>query len=411
MDPSGLVLVILLLALSGFFSACETAFISISPAKVRALLDKKMPGSSFLSRLKENPHRTLITILLGSNFVNIAASALTTVLVTQAFGSEAIGIATGILTLLVLFFGEVMPKSFAAANPELFSLISAPILYFLGLILTPLIWFLDRLVDAALRLFGLHKKKSITDEELIAMATIGAEEGAFGQHEVELIENVLEFTDIRVGEIMTPRIHIDSMPEDYDMKEAAEFIINHTHSRLPVYRDTIDHIVGVVSLKEIIKHLHEEEDDHTLRQVTLFNPPRVPVSMPVHDLFLLFKKHKQHMAIVVDEFGGTAGLVTMEDLLEELVGDIEDESDKEEDYMKKISDIEYEVSGRIQLEELEELIQINFDEPGHKSISSYLAEKLGRTPRKEDKVVHEDWEFEVTHVWRSTVLKVKVHKR
>ena len=359
-------------------------------------------------------HRTLITILVGNNFVNIAAAALTTVIVTERYGSTAVGAATGILTLLVLIFGEIVPKSLATAYTKQLSLIFAPPLYLLTLILIPIIWILDKLVQILLTLVGSGKQKQVTDEELIAMAAIGEEEGSIDEHERELIENVLEFNDIRVEEIMTPRVHINAMPETYNLDEATKFVIHHTHSRIPVYRRTIDNISGIVSLKELLKQLHDEDQKDltsiTLRQVDLMNPLKVAGSTPIHELFHQFKSKKTHMAIVLDEHGGTAGLITMEDLLEEIVGDIEDEEDQEDNRIKALANGEYEFSGRVELDELTELTDLEFDYPEYKTLNFLFTEKLGHLPKKGQKIIIEDWEFQITQMWRHTVLKVHAKK-
>lgn len=411
MNPTNIGTVIVLLILSGFFSASETAIVALSPAKVRTLVDKKARGSKYLEKLKKDPHKTLITILVGNNVVNIAAAALTTVIMTEVFGSSAVGIATGVLTLLILVFGEVIPKSFATARTKQLALFVAAPIYFFGLLITPIILVLDGLVDVLLKLLGAKKTHLVTDEELIAMAAIGAEEGAIDKHEKEFIENVLQFTDIKVDEIMTPRVHIDAMPEDYTLKEASDFILNHTHTRIPVYRETIDHVVGIAHLKELFQSLHDgETKQKNLRQIKLHTPVRVSSSMQIHDLFLLFKKHRQHMAIVIDEYGGTAGLITMEDLLEEIVGEIEDESDPEDEKIKKITEIEYEVSGRIQLDELEELLGVEFKYPGHRTVSFLMTEELAHLPKEGDKLTEKGWEFEITQMWRNSILKVTLRK-
>lgn len=409
MSPQ-LLTILILLVLSGFFSASETAIISLSPAKVRTLTEKKAAGSKSLTKLKENPHKTLITILVGNNLVNILASAMTTVLMTEMFGSAAIGIATGVLTLLVLIFGEIIPKSYATSHASKLALTVAPPLYLLYLILTPVTWLLDQLVGLMLKVVGGTRRNIVTDEELVAMATIGAEQGSIDEHERELIENILEFTDIRVEDVMTPRVHIDSVPEEFTLDEASNFFINHTHSRIPVYRENMDHIVGILNIKEVFKHLHEDDTDRTVRQIDLTTPLKVSESMTIHDVFMLFKRERQHMAIVIDEFGGTAGLVTMEDLLEEIVGDIQDESDLTNEKIKKIRDYEYEVSGRIQIDELEELTGLKLDFPDHKTITYLLTEKLGRIPRLEDSIKLKGWTFTVTKTWRDTVMTVLLKK-
>lgn len=409
---SNIVIVIILLLLSGFFSASETALVSISPARVRTLVESKKPGSKYLANLKHNHHKTLITILVGNNLVNIAAAAVTTAAATEHYGSAVVGIVTGVLTLIVLIFGEIVPKSLATNHAKRLSLIFAPPLYFLCLLLTPIIWFLDQLVKLILFFLGTSKQKQVTDEELIAMASIGAEEGSIDEQERELIENVLEFNDIRVEEIMTPRVHIDAIPEDYDLEEAAQFIINHTHSRIPVYRETIDNIVGILSVKELMKTMQEEEDhdEVILRQIELYKPLKVVHSMKINALFHQFKSKRVHIAIVLDEHGGTAGLITLEDLLEELVGDIEDEEDEEEERIVKKKSGLYQLSGRVELDELTELTGLEFNFPEYKTVSFLVIEKLGYLPKPGQKVEIEGWEFKITKMYRNTILELELRK-
>lgn len=409
---SDLVLVVFLLILSAISSASETALISLTPAQVRTLVESGKRGATYLAKLKQQHHKTLILILVWNNFVNIAASALTTVVMTELFGSAGIGIAMGILTFLILIFGEILPKSLATNYAKTIACFVAAPLYFLGVLFTPLIALLDLAVNGILKIFGAKHHIQVTDEELIAMASIGAEEGSIDEHELELIENALEFNDIPVEGIMTPRIHLDALPETFKLDEAAEFAVHHTHTRIPVYRETIDHIVGILSIKELLKQYHGQEtpEQTTLRQINLLTPLKMPHTMKVRDLFLQFKKRRTHMAIVLDEHGGTAGVVTMEDLLEELVGDIEDEQDGHEDHVKELAPDLYELSGRTELDELTKLTDIEFEHPGYKTVSFLIVDELGYLPREEQSIVIEGWRFKVTHLLRNTILKVELQK-
>ncbi|MFA4831567.1 MAG: hemolysin family protein [Candidatus Gracilibacteria bacterium] len=405
-------LVVFLIALSAVSSASETALISLTPAQVRTLVEAKKHGANYLAKLKQQHHKTLILILVWNNFVNIAASALTTVMMTKLFHSAGVGIAMGVLTVLILVFGEILPKSLATAHAKGIGCFVAPAIYFLGVIMTPIIWLLDLVVSGFLKLFGVKHHIQVTDEELIAMASIGAEEGSIDEHELELIENALEFNDIPVEGIMTPRVHVDALPETLKLDEATEFAVNHTHTRIPVYRDNIDHIVGILSLKELLKQYHTQEnpEETSLRQVNLLTPLKVPHTMKVQELFRQFKKKRMHMAVVIDEYGGTLGIVTMEDLLEELVGDIEDEQDLEEEHIKKISDHVYELSGRVELDDLAKIMKVEFEHPGYKTVSFLIIDTLGYLPHEGQSVVFENWQFTVTHMLRSTILKVKLEE-
>ena len=413
MDPD-LIIVIILLVLSGFFSASETALMTVTPAKVRTLVEAKKPGSHYLAQLKKHQHKTLITILVGNNFVNIAASALTTVMMTEYVGSAAVGLATGVLTLIILIFGEVVPKSLATTYAPRLSLLVSPPLYIMGAALTPLIWLLDGLVRVILLILGTEKQKQVTEEELIAMASIGEEEGSIDEHERELIENVLEFNDIQVGEIMTPRAHIDAVPENYDLEEATQFIIHHTHSRIPVYREKLDNIVGILSIKDLLRYLHDEDqddyDDITLRKVELARPLKVSAKMQIHDLFHKFKNQKTHIAMVVDKKGQLAGLITMEDLLEELVGDIEDEEDDAEERIRKLDEDHYQLTGHAQLDEIAAITGLKFEHPEHKNVSYLVTEELGHLPKKGQKITLDDWQFTVTKMYRHAILEVELKK-
>lgn len=410
MDPD-LIVILVLLLFSGFFSASETALMSVTPAKVRTLVDSKKNGSRILAKLKEQHHRTLITILVGNNFVNIAAASMTTLYVTEQFNSHMVGLATGILTLVVLIFGEIIPKSMATNYAKPIALLFAPPLYALSVVLSPIIWLLDKFVSIIIRLLG-AQEDHVTDEELIAMASIGEEQGSIDEHERELIENVLEFNDIKVEEIMTPRVHMDAMPEDYTLHEASQFVINHTRSRLPIYRDSVDHIVGILSIKTLVKALHEEEEkETTLRQIDLHKPLKVPAKLSIQKLFHQFKTKKTHMAIVMDEHGGVAGLITLEDLLEELVGDIQDEADEEEDNIKEVKNGVYELSGLTELWELSELTGLEFEWPDHKTIGFLFSEKLGHLPHTGQKINVENWQLKVTQMMRHTILKVELRKK
>lgn len=411
MDPAlGISLIILFVLLSSFFAAAETSVNSLAPAKVRTLLKEKKPGAIQLDWLKKHYHKTLIAVLLGNTFVDTLAAGVTTLLVTERFDSIYLGLASGVLTIVSLIFGEALPKAVANLHAQRVGLLVArPVRLYVWLI-TPVVWALDHVISAILRLLGAPQHNQVTDEELIAMASIGAEEGSIDKHELELIENALEFNDIPVEGIMTPRVHIDAIPETFKLDEATEFAVHHTHTRIPVYRDNIDHIVGILSLKELLKQYHTQDDpDHTsLRQINLLAPLKVPSSMKVQELFRQFKKRRTHVAIVLDEHGGTAGLVTMEDLLEELVGDIEDEQDLAEEHVKKLSAHKYQLSGRTEIDDLAQITGMKFEYPGYKTVSFLIIEKLGHLPSEGQSILIGNWQFTVTQMLRNTILKVKL---
>ncbi len=415
MDPAlGLGLIVIFVLLSAFFAAAETAISFLSPAKVRTLVEEKKPGSHQLDWLKKNYHRTLIAVLFGNQFVDTLAAAVATILVTERFDSVYLGLVSGILTIVSLIFGEALPKALASVHAQTVGLFVAPPIRLFVWVLTPLVWLLDRFINFILRLLGTKNQAQVTDEELIAMASIGAEEGSIEKDELELIEKALQFNDIPVEGVMTPRVHIDAIPESFKLDEAAEFAVNHPHTRIPVYRDNIDHIVGVLSIKELLKQYHNEEKPEKigLRQIQLMTPLQVPANLPLDDLFHAFKKKRMHMAVVLDEHGGTAGIVTMEDLLEELVGDIEDEQDMLETHITKTAkDGTYELSGRTELDEIMELTGLEFDHPGYKTVSFLIVDGLGYLPKEGETLSIGDWDFMVVKKWRNTILKVLLKKK
>lgn len=329
----------------------------------------------------------------------------------RLYGDKVLGYTAGVLTFAILLFGEVLPKSYATVHAEVFARFMAPIIYLFGIISSPVIWIFDAIVKIFFKIFGIKKQKLVSDEELIAMVSIGEEEGSLQENEKEIIENVLEFNDIEVQEIMTPRVNIDAMHEDYNLKEAAEFMLNHSHTRIPVYRDTIDNIIGFVTHRELLEELHNEVDSHTtLRQLKIRKPLTVSHSLRVHSLFKLFNKKQTQMAIVYDDNGKVLGLATMEDLIEEIVGEIMDESDRPEDDIKKISVREFEVSGQIHLDQLADITDLEFEYPEYKTISFLVHEKLGKHPVKNQKFIVNDWEFTVKQTFKNTILKIHVKR-
>jgi len=365
---------------------------SLSPAQIRTM------KSITVKRLTANPHKLLITILIGNNLVNVWSSVYAAFIFEQVFHSASIAVVTAVMTFFILMFGEIIPKSFATTHSKRFSRLVAPPLLGFQTVLWPIIWVLEKCIAVLIKIFrgkGNHLKKKVTEEELKAMISIGAEEGSIENREKELIENVLEFTDTRVENIMTPRVEIEALPESTSVKEAAEFIVNHSFSRVPVYRKNVDHIVSVVSVKEVLEAMSDEEDNKTLSQIHPSKALKVPHSMKINRLFHLFQKKRTHMAIVLDEHGGTAGLITLEDVLEEIVGEITDETDLDETHYKKISDDTILASGRAVLEDLSDELGLIFPQPEYKTISYMIVEKLGRFPKKGEIIKFDEFEVKV----------------
>ncbi|HCW32360.1 MAG: transporter [Candidatus Peregrinibacteria bacterium GW2011_GWF2_39_17] len=408
-----IVILVVLLSLSAFFSASETALVSLSPAKVRDLVRKKKKGALLVEQIKSHPHKLLITILIGNNLVNVLASVYATIIFENILGSAALGIITGILTFVILVFGEIAPKLFAQNHAKALSRYVAPFLYIFFVIFTPAVWLLDSFIKIMFLTTGKTKHENhVTEDELKAFVDIGAEEGAIQKDEQELIENVLEFSDTRVEEIMAPRVGIQALPLSSTIKEASDFVVKHHHSRIPVYDKNIDDIVGMITVKEILGRIHTEEMNKTLGSLNLLKPLKVPASKKINQLFHEFQKRRMHLAIVLDEHGGTAGLITLEDILEEIVGEIVDEFDEEEKPdLRKIGKSEVEATGKTLIEEINDALEIQIPAPEHKTISYYITEKLGRFPKRGEIIDDENFVTTIDEMNKHTIEKVTIERK
>ena len=412
MDLPSILILATLIVLSSFFSASETALIALSPAKVRDLCDKKRRFSGLVKKLKEDPNTLLITILIGNNIVNILASVYATIVFTAMFESNAIGITTGVMTLLILIFGEIVPKTFANKYAAPLSLIVSPALYALSITLFPAVWSLNLIVRGLEKLTGTDAiLKQASEDELLAMATIGAEEGSIEQAERELIENILEFNDIHVEQIMTPRISIAALPASTTIKEAGAFVLDHTYTRIPVYAAKLDNVIGVVTVKDILYHSQKGTLDISLKELQLQQVLHVPEMKKINELFRQFQKSHIHMAIVLDEHGGVTGLVTLEDILEEIVGEIIDEHDEDDEEIVKIGNTEWEAKGCTEIYDVNKAIGVTLPAPEHKPLSFLILQTLRRFPRKGEKIEVSGFVFIVDEMDRKRITKISIEKQ
>ena len=408
---SQLLLLIFLILLSGAFSGAEIALTSLSPAKVKAISKDKKFASGAIVKLKSKPQRLLITILIGNNLVNILTTVLATFWAVEVFGNNAIGIVTGVLTFLILMFGEITPKTFAQKYAERFSRGLAHPLLWLTNILFPVIWIFEKFTNvliSGLKLKGpLH---SVSEDELLALVDIVTKEGVIEEQEQELIENVLEFTDTTAEEVMTVKKDIEMLKIGTPINEAVHFFLNHSHSRIPVYKESIHNFVGIVTVHDILRFLHDPEKGKTLADFKLIAPIIVPKTKSISKLFHEFQKRRQHLAIVVDERGETAGLITMEDILEEIVGDIVDEQDQEEKMIKVIGKNEWLADGETSIEQINEDLDIELNYPEHQTISLLILEQLHRFPKLGEKIVYENLIFQVKEMGKKKIELVQISK-
>jgi putative hemolysin len=370
-----IVYLIILLLLSGFFSSSETALFSISRSKAKYLSKQKLKSNQLIYQMKKNPHRLLTTILIGNNVVNVAASALATQLTLQVFANYAIGLATGVMTLLILVFGEVVPKSVATRNNVLIAQIVIFPLYWFSLVCRPVVFFLDFIPKITGRI---QKTPAVTEEELITFVEVVREEGEIKEEEQKLIHRIFEFDDTNASEIMTPRADMFVIQADEPLN--LEIIADSGFTRIPVIENTIDNVVGILNVKDVLAYQAKNKNTPEVRQI--MRPPYfVPEHKKLDSLLQQFKKRKNHLAIVVDEHGGVSGLITLEDALEELVGEIRDETDKEERLITKRKNKEWIVMGKTEIEDVNEVIRMNIPESNeYDTFSGYVLEQIGRIP-------------------------------
>ncbi len=375
------IILIILLLLSGFFSSTETALFSISKIKARHLAKDKGKTYMLIERMKDDPHKLLSTILIGNNIVNVGASALATSVTINIFPNYAVGLATGIMTFLILVFGEVLPKSVATQNNILIARISIYPIYWLSNLFYPVIKFLNFIP----MLTGKIKRTpKITEEELMTFVEAVEEEGEIKEEEKELIHKIFEFDDTNTSEIMTPRA--DMFVIEADEKLHLEDIVKSGFTRIPVIEDDIDHVIGIINIKDLFLHQVTSDTEIDVRKI-MTKPYFVPENKKLDKLLHQFKIRKHHLAIVVDEYGGVSGLITLEDALEEIVGEISDETDKEEPHIVKLKTKEWIVLGKSDIDEVNEIIGMDIpDLKEYDTFSGYVLNTIGRIPKEKEKI-------------------------
>ncbi len=407
MDPTStgmIVALVILIALSAYFSATETAFTSLNRIRLKNKADDGDRRAKRTLALAEQYDKLLSTILIGNNIVNIAAAAIATVLFTKYFPVYGPAMSTVVLTVVVLIFGEISPKSLAKEFPERWAMFATPLLSLLTIILTPL----NFLFGLWKKLLGLLIRKNeedvITEEELVGMVEQAETEGGLDEHESELIRAAIEFNDLEVSEILTPRVDLVAVEENTDPDEIARLLTESGYSRLPIYKESIDNIIGVV----------HEKDFYAARYrgfkslADLIGPVIYTTgSTKISDLLRILQKNKAHMAVVVDEYGGTEGIVTLEDILEELVGEIWDEHDEVVESFRKLDDGSYIIQCSASLDDLYDLFSVRGD-PDASTISGWVVDQLGRVPEEGDMFQAEGLEVTVTQVEQRRVMEIQV---
>lgn len=413
MDPSEvtqLIILFILLSLSAFFSSAETALMSVNKLRMRTLADDDVRGSKKVMKLIEEPTKMLSAILIGNNIVNLTASSLSTSLAMDHFNSAGVGIATGILTLLILVFGEITPKSLATIHSEKLALAYSGFIYFLTQILTPIIFLVNKVSLGLLKLLGVDSKAkltSITENELRSYVEISHEEGVIESEERKMITNVVDFGDSLVKDLMVPRINMEFANIDSTYDELVSTFEIEKYSRMPVYKESKDNIVGIINLKDLFFY-HNKKDDFDIEAI-LREPYFTYEFKKTSELLIEMRRDSMAMAIVLDEYGATAGLITLEDLLEEIVGDIKDEYDEdEEDSIQCISEHEYIALGNTRLYEINEEIGLNLESDDYDSIAGHIIALLEHLPEEGETVTEKNVTYTVDSVDKNRIEKVHI---
>ncbi|QSZ66746.1 HlyC/CorC family transporter [Methanofollis aquaemaris] len=390
MTPDEIVLIglfVVCLVMSGFFSSAEVALISITRAKVRTLVNEERDGAEALAQLKEYPDHILITILIGNNVVNVGAASLATAVAIARFGDAGVGIATGVVVILMLVFGEIGPKTYAARYTDRLALFAAPWILLMAKVLYPLLWGYDRFSSHFSLMQG--AEPSITEEEIKEWIDVGEEEGTIEEEEREMLYSVFKFGETTAREIMTPRVDVVVI-EDTNSMEGSINLFNETGlSRLPVYHDQIDNVVGVLNVKDVFSAEFSKEEASISEM--MYDAFFVPESKMIDDLLKEMQIRKVHMAIVLDEYGGFAGVVTVEDILEELVGEILDEFDEEEPAIQKLGGGVYMVDAQVWVEHLNEDLEVALPVgESYETIGGLIFNMLGHLPLRGEVVKLKD---------------------
>ena len=399
-----------LLALSAFFSSSETAMMAVNKIRIRNLADAGLSSAQTLMKVLDNQPKMLSAILIGNNIVNISASSLATILVTRAFGDMYVGVGTGILTLLVLIFGEITPKTSATLYSETMALRFAKPIYMIMQVLTPVIFIVDKLSQGVLRLLHVDpnkKQDAITEDELRTIVEVSHEEGVIESDEKKMIYNVFDFGDSVAKDIMVPRIDMTFIDVNATFSEVIEVFREVKYTRYPVYEETTDNVIGIINIKDLL--LTENQKKFCIRDY-LREPLYTYEFKKTAELMVELRKTQNNIAIVLDEYGATAGLITLEDMLEEIVGEIRDEYDEdEEDLIRRIGPREYVVEAAMKLDDLNDQLGLDLESEDYDSIGGFIIGLLDHLPEEGEEVTHKNLRLVVDQVERNRIDKIHLY--
>jgi len=402
-------MLIALLVLSALFSSSETALTTVNRIRIRTLAGQGDKRAMTLLAVLQNPEKMLSVILIGNNVVNLYASSLATTVTLSLFGSKLVGVATGILTLAVLVFGEVAPKTMASRNAEQIALRAAGPVKCLMWLFTPLVFVVNNLARLVMKLFGADrpgKRELMTAEELRTIVQVGHEEGVIENSERKMIDNVFDFGDRSARDIMIPRIDMTCIDMEAGYDELMEVVREEKYTRIPVYKESADTIVGILNIKDLLFRAQ----DKPFRIAELMRKPLFTYEQKkTSELMVEMRKNYTNLAIVLDEYGVTAGMVTMEDILEEIVGEIRDEYDRDEEKsIRRIAPNTYLIEGNVKIDDVNEVLQLHLASEDYESIGGYVLEQLEHFPKEGECVTKGGISFTVTRMEQTRIAEVKL---
>ena len=403
-------ILIILLFLSSFFSMSETALMSLSKIRVRHMVEEGVKGAKLVEKLIEDPNKLLGAILIGNNIVNIAATSISTSLFISLWGQQGVAAATALMTVLVLIFGEITPKTISANNPEKVSVVVSKPINFFVIILKPIVFIFNIVTSIIFKIFGVDGdgvKPFITEEELKTMVNVSHEEGLLEMEEREIINNVFEFGDMQAKEAMVQRLDIVAIDTENSYDEIIELFKTEKLSRMPVYEETIDDIIGILNIKDVIFLSDEEIANFDIKKY-LRDPFFTYEFKKITQLLEEMKKDKSQMAIVVDEYGGTAGLITIEDLVEVIVGDIDDEYDEDEEEIQVISSNEFLVDGSTKINDVNEVLGIELESEEFDSIGGYIIGYIKHIPEENEVIEVDGIKFNIESVDKNRIKQIRI---
>ena len=403
------ILFFFMIVLSAFFAMSETALLSLSKFKARHWMEKKKFGSAYVKKLKDNPEVLLSTILVGNNIANTAAAALATSIALDIFQDNAIGIATGVATFFILIFGDITPKSIGTNNNEILAPLVAPIIWNVNIALYPLIKMLDYFLKGMNKFIGAKKIPIITHEELKSIIKVSEEEGTIKEMEKNMIQRIFDFDNITVSDVMTRKKSMVMVAADMPIKDVLNLQMAKMYSRLPVYDKNRDNIIGVLYLKDMMKHMKDGKVDVPVRHL-MRKPFFVFESKKIDKMLHLFQDRKQHMAIVIDDKARIVGLVTIENILEEIVGEIIDESDKINPSVTELEKNQWIIKGSTEIAELNSKTGMALKASDYVDLDNFVFNTLNRAPKLGDEIVHNNFKILMEDVQGKKVIRAKIVK-